>query len=167
MNNVMRSTPIPLLIGLLLIIIVSASAVATLTVTTTTTSVSLSAENLQADADTTVDNKSVLMASAASTATGQDAGSAVEATTALATVNSTISADDWIYQLEVKESGISTWGATRLIQIDLFTDGTLVDSLFVKNATADGTVEGVTARFSLGTGDLPDGITVKTTEITD
>ena len=67
-----------------------------------------------------------------------------------------------MYQLVVKESSVSSWGSASVYMIELFADGNVVDTLYLSNSTAaSGTVEGVTAKFDLGSGDLPDAISYK------
>ena len=170
MIDFLRKVPIPVLLILAVITIGSAAAVATLTVTTTTTTAIFAAEDLQVDSSAMVSNTSVLKVSASTTATGQTQGAAVESTVAtFATVNSTIDSENFVYQFEVMESSASGWGSTRVYSVELFADGTLLDTLFIKNATADGSnVEGATAQFDLGSStSLPGGITVKVTKVVD
>ena len=94
-----------------------------------------------------------------------DAGSNIAGTV----VNGALSATHFIYQFEVKESGVNTWPATREYRIEVFVDSVLTETLYINNSSADASnVEGVTARVTLGAGPtLADNLTVKVQKISN
>jgi len=158
------------LVALAIVFISSATGVATLSVSTTTTSVNLAAEDFVVDADSSVANATISKSSANVSANGQTQGTAEEATpqsTGLASLNTDLTLDNFIYRFDIIESGIDTWTATRLYEVEVYLDGVLSDTLYFDNSTAESTVEGVTISIDLGDGDpagdgdLPDAITIK------
>lgn len=153
----LRSLPVFVLGILGFAIIASASGVATLTVTTTQSSVDLSAENFVLDVDVLVENSAITMASS-----NEAASSDVDATTGLVDVNTVLSADNFVYQFEVKEAAVGSWDANREYTIEVFGDGSSLGSVVLNNSTPDvGAVEGAIVRFDLGSASsIPDTITV-------
>ena len=165
----LRALPIFVMVFMAFIVIISVAGVATLSVATTTTATSLTAESFVADSATTVENSGISKASAATSATGQTRGAAVDAGTNIAgtAVNGTLIKDNFTYQLEVKESGANTWGSAREYRIEVFGDGALIATLYINNSSADANnVEGVTVKVDLGSGPtLPDAMTVTVLKI--
>lgn len=157
----LRSLPIFVLGVFGFIIVASASGVATLTITSTDTLVDFSAENFILDPDTTVENSIITKAASTLAANGDSQASPIEATTALDTVNTALTQDNFVYQLEIKEKLVASWGATRGYSIDVFGDGVQLGTLYIDNSIDNAAaVEGVTAQIDLGTG-IPDSVTVK------
>lgn len=164
------------LVALAIVFISSATGIATLSVSTTTTSVNLAAEDFVLDADSAVANATISKSPAGASANGQSQGTAEEATpqsTGLASLNTDLTSDNFIYKFDITESGTDTWPDTRVYQIEVFLDGQLADTLYLENSTAVSTVEGVTVSVDLGDGDpsgdgdLPDAITVKVLKLVD
>ena len=157
----LRSLP-AFVLGLIgFVIVVSASGVATLTVTTTDTLVDFSAENFILDPDTAVENSNITKAASTQAANGNLISSPVDATTGLATVNTALTQDDFVYRFEVKEQLVDSWSSTRAYAIEAFGDGVPIGTLYVDNGTDNATaVEGTTVLISLGSG-IPDSITIK------
>lgn len=164
------------LVALAIVFISSATGVATLSVSTTTTSVNLAAEDFVVDADSAVANATISKSSSGASENGQTQGASEEATpqsTGLAPLNTDLTLDNFVYQFDITESGIDTWGSTRVYQVEVYLDGALNDTLFFDNSTAVSTVEGVTVSIDLGDGDpsgdgdLPDAITVKVLKLVD
>ena len=146
-----------------IVLITSTAAVATLTVNTTTTTLTLTAEDWTADSATTVANTWLGKASATAAASGTSAPG-TEAAAGLPTVNTALTADNWLYQFDVKEASAAGWSSTAQYKIEVFTDGTLAATVYLQNATADNaSVEGVTVKVDLGSGNLPNGTDVKVT----
>ena len=54
------------------------------------------------------------------------------------------------YQLHIDEASGDAWPVGTIYKIDLFGDNALVATLFFKNDTAAGNIEGVKARINLG-----------------
>ena len=143
------------------LLIASAAAVATLSVTSTTTAITLESEALSTDSNTSVVNETIVK-SAATATSNSTSSSPVEATTGLAEVRGALTADNWEYKFEVKESGVNTWPGTTNRTIEVYGDGSLIATLYVTNATADiSNVEGVTAKVDLGTSSIANNISVK------
>ena len=165
----LRALPIFVMVFMAFIVIVSVAGVATLSVATTTTAASLTAESFVADSATTVENTGISKASANVSATGQTRGAAIDAGTDVAgtAVNGALTKDNFTYQFEVKESGIATWGSAREYRIEVFGDGSLLATLFIKNSPADvNNVEGVTGKVDIGGGPtLPDAMTITVQKI--
>ena len=167
----LRSLPFFVLAFVGFIFIASAAGAAALTVNISTTAASLASESFITDLATVVENTNLGKASATIGATGQTQGTAVDADTDVANtvVNGALTAQNFTYEFEVKESGVNTWGSAREYRIEVFTDGLLTNTLFINNSTPDvNNVEGVTVRIDLGTGPtLPDNMTVKVQKISN
>ena len=165
----LRALPIFVMVFMAFIVIVSVAGVATLSVATTTTATSLRAESFVADSATTVENSGISKAPATVSATGQARASAVDAATNVTAtiVNGALTKDNFTYQFEVKESGIATWGSAREYRIEVFGDGALIATLFIKNSPADASnIEGVTGKVDIGGGPtLPDAMTITVQKI--
>ena len=164
------------LVALAVVFVSSATGVATLSVSTTTTSVNLAAEDFVVDADSSVANAGISKSSSSASANGQSQGAAEEATPqsgGLASLNTDLTADNFVYKFDITESGTDTWPDTRVYQVEVFLDGVLSDTLYFDNATAESTIEGVSVSVDLGDGsptgdgDLPDAITVKVLKLVD
>ena len=143
------------------LLIASAAAVATLSVSSTSTALTLESEALSTDSNTSVVNETIVK-SAATATSNSTSGTPVEATTGLAEVRGALTADNWEYKFEVKESGNNTWPAATNRTIEVYGDGSLIATMYVTNGTADAAnIEGVTAKVDLGTSSIADNISVK------
>lgn len=156
-----RSLPLFVLIIFGFIIVASASGVATLTISTTTTQIDLSAENFVLDPDTSVSNTSLSMSGVVVAANGDNQASPIDADTALVTLNTALSAGEFVYQFTLQEIAVASWDTSRQYRIETFADGLSLGILYLDNSTDNASsIEGVTVRVGLGNG-VPDSMTVK------
>ncbi len=167
----LRSLPTIAVFGIAIAIISSATGVATLSVDVLSTTARLADETFDTDVATSVGNTGISKVSSSASATGQSQVAAIDAGSNIAgtVVNGALSATHFIYQFEVKESGVNTWPATREYRIEVFVDSVLTETLYINNSSADASnVEGVTARVTLGAGPtLADNLTVKVQKISN
>ena len=161
MLDKIRSLPLFVLIIFGFVIVASASGVATLTISTTTTQIDLSAENFVLDPDTSVSNTSLSMSGVIVSAIGDVQASPVDADTGLVTINTDLSAGEFVYQFTLEEISVAAWDTARKYRIEAFADGLSLGILYIDNNTSNATsIEGVTVRMGLGAG-VPNSMTVK------
>jgi hypothetical protein len=134
-------------------VLASAAAVATFSITTVSTAVQLTDEALTSDsANTSLGNSGLTQTSTSISAAGTAAGSATEATIAgYATVSPGVSANRWVYTVDVYEAGNNTWSSSACYKVEVFGDGALMGTGYFKNATVvTGTVEGIVFKVDAG-----------------
>lgn len=147
----LRSLPLWALVAGAAVAVLSLASVATLSVSTVTTNVQLTADSLQADSNVTIANNLLTQSGSAISAAGTASNSSVDATIGLATVTPGITANHWMYAVDVKEAAAGSWGSGACYKVELFTDGTLAGTGYIKNSTADGSnVEGVNFKIDAG-----------------
>lgn len=156
----LRNAPFLLLAGLAIAILASVSAVATLAVSTTTTSVVFNEQQLQNDAGVSQTAATITKASA-TVSSNTSAGGELEVTNALPVARTAITANDWVYQVVVQEASANSWNASNVYKVEVYGDGALKGTVYIKNVTDAAAVEGATVQVSLGSGALPDKISVK------
>lgn len=161
-----RSLAFPVLAILAGLLIASMAVVATLAVDNLGPKVIRpGSEAFSLDADVTVVNTAISKASA-TTAVSGDSPIGTEATIGLATINEALTVDDWTYQLEVKEVAAGSWGSSRRYKVEVYAGGVAQTPLYFHNTAADGAnVEGVTVKVDLGSGNLPDTMSVVVTKV--
>ncbi|MEK7281324.1 MAG: hypothetical protein AAB037_03095 [Chloroflexota bacterium] len=161
-----RSLPFFVLAILAGVLIASMAVVATLAVDNLGTKVIRpGSEEFSLDADSTIVNTAISKAAATTAASG-DTTPGSDATIGLVQINEALTADNWTYKFEVIESGVNTWGATRTYKVEVYADGVAQTTLYFNNATINAaTVEGVTVKVDLGSGNLPDTMSVVVTKV--
>ncbi len=109
------------------------------------------------DADVTVSSNGIkVVPSTDAVAVGDTLGGEVEATSSLPEVTTAVTKGNYAYEFEIKESGATAWAltdGTDDLVIEVYGDNgttTLLATFYVKQAVADGTVEGVTGTVDLG-----------------
>ena len=120
--------------------------------------ISLAVNTYVADADVTIENPEIVISTSSISAAGGSAPG-VEAVDTLPGVNTAVTADNYAYQFEVKESGVATLLVGEDLRIRVYgydSSGpttTLLATLYTQQAVSDtGNVEGVTVTVDLGSG---------------
>ena len=127
-------------------------------------SIQLGLNTFVADADTTIANSDVSLVTATTGATAGAPG--VEATLSLPAVNDALTAGNYAYTFEVKETGVTTWGVGEDVRIRVYTtDGattTLAATLYAQQAVLDDSnIDGVTVTIDLASGtQIPDSFDI-------
>ena len=143
-----------LLFGIAGAFFMSFVAVNTLTSTSQTSAVTLANETFTADVDSATTFKGLSKATTAAAAAGATAPG-VEATNVLPVVQTALIKNNYVYTVEFKEAGITSWPAGRQYKIEVYgDDGTTVSLLatvYTQQATADASnIDGVTIKVDTG-----------------
>jgi hypothetical protein len=116
--------------------------------------VKLANETFSDDSDITVVRKGIKLVQTSTAAAGTSPPGQVEITSGLPAVNNALTENNYAYEFEVKESGVTTLQSGENLKIQVYGDnGTtaLLATLYTKQATvADASVEGVTVTVDLG-----------------
>jgi hypothetical protein len=128
------------------------------TVTSTslgTSDVKLANETFSDDSDITLVRKGIKLVQTTTAAVGTSAPGQVEITSALPAVNNALTQNNYAYEFEVKESGVTTLQSDENLKIEVYGDDgtttTLLATLYTRQATVDdASVEGVTVTVDLG-----------------
>lgn len=125
----------------------------TLTVAETVNQRSLSslfAETISVGSSLTYTLRGVDVVVLTTAAAGNTQGTAIEMAVVLGAANGALTAGDWKYVVEVKESAVASV-ASGTFKVELFKDGASQGALYMKQATSDGaTAEGVTFSWDIG-----------------
>jgi hypothetical protein len=127
------------------------------TVTSTslgTSDVKLANETFSDDSDITLVRKGIKLVQTTTAAAGTSAPG-VEIASALPAVNNALTQNNYAYEFEVKESGVTTLQSGENLKIQIYGDDgtttTLLATLYTQQATVDDvSVEGVTVTVDLG-----------------
>lgn len=143
-----------LVLGIIGAFLMSFVAVNTLSNTTSTRTVALVNETFASDADVSVTFIGLSKANSNQAAAGNTAPG-VEATSALPNVQTALTKNNYVYGVEIKETAVASWPATRQYKVEVYgDDGTttsLLATLYAQQATADATaIDGVTVKIDTG-----------------
>ena len=131
-----------------------------------TGSIKLGNEGFTSDATVTLNGLGAQLGTTTAGALG-GASPGEEATTPLGPVNNSLTAGNYVYKFEVKEtlSGDWTGSPNEIYRIEVYGDNVLLTTLFTTQSTAVGTVEGVVVTVDVGSSTtIPDEFDVIVTK---
>lgn len=143
-----------LLVGLVAAFLSSFAGVGTFTSTSQTSTVKLSNETFTNDPDVAITFLGISKA-ASTQATAGNTAPGVEATSALPSVQTALTKNNYVYSFDFKEAAVTSWPSARQYKIEIYgDDGTnvnLLATLYTQQAVADAAnIDGVKVKVDTG-----------------